>query len=365
MVTQTYWLERLRLKDNSPVCVCLFLLMKAAIYVGQGRFELVEKPMPKRLPDESLLEVSRAGICGTDLRIFQGHLQNRVGSRRILGHEAVAVIRETSPDGKLKAGDRVVVEPTVSCGNCAACRQGFTHVCQNLSILGIDQDGAFQQFWTVPDHRLHQVPDPISDDHATLIEPLAVAVHGVRLAALRAGETAAIVGAGTIGLLIAILARKNGAQVVVLEINPYRLEFARRLQFQAFDPQEQDAAQTASGFTQGAGVNVIFETSGSTGGAHLMTSLATVHGRVILVGIHGPETPVDLYQIFSRELSVQGLRAYSGGDFQEAIRLLSSGEINLAPFISKHYPLEQLQQAMELAVSGAPVMKILADVGPV
>jgi (R,R)-butanediol dehydrogenase / meso-butanediol dehydrogenase / diacetyl reductase len=339
--------------------------MKAAIYVGSGRFEVVEKPMPKRLPDESLLEVSRVGICGTDLRIFQGHLQNRVGPRRILGHEAVAVVRETSPHEKLKAGDRVVVEPTISCGACATCRRGFTHVCQNLSILGIDLDGAFQQFWAVPDHRLHQVPEAISDDQATLIEPLAVAVHGVRLAALREGETAAIVGAGTIGLLMAILARKNGARVLVLEINPYRLEFARRLQFQVLNPEEPDALQAASESTPGAGMNVIFETSGSSGGARLMTSLATVHGRVILVGIHGSETPVDLYQIFSRELSVQGMRAYSSGDFQEAIRLLSSGEIDLAPFISKHYPLEQLQQAMELAVSGAPVMKILADIGPV
>jgi (R,R)-butanediol dehydrogenase/meso-butanediol dehydrogenase/diacetyl reductase len=339
--------------------------MKAAIYVGPGRFELVEKPMPKRLPDESLLEVFRAGICGTDLRVFQGHLQNRVGYRRILGHEAVAVVRETSPHGKLKAGDRVVVEPTISCGNCAACRQGFTHVCQNLSILGIDQDGAFQQFWTVPDHRLHQVPNAISDDQATLIEPLAVAVHGTRRAALRGSETVAVVGAGTVGLLIAILARKYGAQVVVLEINPYRLEFARRLQFQASNPEEHAAGQTASDSTHGAGMNVIFEVSGSVGGAHLMTSLAAVRGRVILVGIHGNKTPVDLYQIFSRELSVQGMRAYSSDDFKEAIRLLSSGEINLAPFISRHYPLEQLQQAMELAVSGAPVMKILADMGPV
>jgi (R,R)-butanediol dehydrogenase / meso-butanediol dehydrogenase / diacetyl reductase len=358
----TYWLERLRLKDNSPPCVRLFPLMKAAIYVGQGRFELVEKPMPKRLLHETLLEVSRAGVCGTDLRIFQGHLQNRVGPRRILGHEAIALVRETSSHGKLKTGDRVVVEPTISCGDCTACRQGFTHVCQNLRILGIDQDGAFQHFWTVPDHRLHQVPDAIADDQATMIEPLAVAVHAVRLSALRASETVAIVGAGTIGLLIAMLARKNGAQIVVLENNPYRLEFARQLQFQAFDPKEQAAVQTASAFTEGSGMNVIFEASGSIGGARLMTSLAAVRGRVILVGIHDHETPVDLYQIFSRELSVQGMRAYSSQDFMEAIRLLSAGEINLAPFISKHYKLEQLQQAMELAVSGAPAMKILVDI---
>ena len=111
-------------------------------------------------------------------------------------------------------------------------------------------------------------------------------------------------------------------------------------------------------------MNVLFEASGSIGGPRLMTSLAAVRGRVILVGIHDHETPVDLYQIFSRELSVQGIRAYSSQDFMGAIRLLSAGEINLAPFISKRYKLKQMQQAMELAVSGAPVMKILVDIRP-
>ncbi|MEJ0088314.1 MAG: alcohol dehydrogenase catalytic domain-containing protein [Limisphaerales bacterium] len=117
--------------------------MKAAIYIGKGRFELVEKPVPKSLPGESLIEISRAGICGTDLRIFQGHMQKRVGSRRILGHEAIGVIHETPTNGKFEIGDRVVIEPKISCGDCVACRQGFTNVCQNLRILGIDQDGAF------------------------------------------------------------------------------------------------------------------------------------------------------------------------------------------------------------------------------
>jgi 2-desacetyl-2-hydroxyethyl bacteriochlorophyllide A dehydrogenase len=340
------------------------LPMKAAIYIGPGRFELVEKPAPKPAPGECLLETSRAGVCGTDVRIFRGHLQNRVGAKRILGHEAVAIVRETSAAGKFRAGDRVVVEPTIFCSDCAACRRGFTHVCQNLRILGIDQDGAFQQFWTVPENRLHLLPATISDDHAAMIEPLAVAVHSVRCAALRAGETVAVIGAGTIGSLIAILAAKAGAKVAVLEINPFRLEFARRFGLQTFNPQEQDFAQILSDFTGGAGMNAVFEASGSSGGARAMTALAAVRGRTILVGIHDRDASLDLYQIFARELSLQGVRAYASGDFAEAIRLLAAGEINLAPFISKHYPLEQLQQALEFAASDAPAMKILIHFHP-
>ena len=336
--------------------------MKAAVYLGGGQFELLEKPVPKLLPGESLLEVSRVGICGTDLRICQGHMKNRVHPGRILGHEAVATIRETCQDGKFKTGDRVAVEPKIFCETCVPCRQGFTNVCENLCVLGIDADGAFQQFWAVPDHRLHHVPEAIAEDHAAMIEPLAVAVHAVRLSAVQPGQTVAVIGAGTIGLMIATLARKKGAAVVVLEINPHRMEFARRLQFEVLNSAELNNTRAASRFASGSEASVIFEASGAAEGARLMTALAAVRGRVILVGIHNEQTPTDLNQIFVRELSIQGTRAYSGSDFKEAIRLLSTGEINLASYVSKHYPLSQLQAAMEYALSGAPTMKILIDV---
>jgi len=333
--------------------------MKAALYLGNGRFEIVEKPVPQPLPGENLLEVSRVGICGTDVRIFQGHMQNRAGSGRILGHESVAVVRETCRDGKFHPGDRVAVEPTLSCGTCPACRQNFTHACCHLRIMGIDVDGALQQFWAVPEHRCHRVPDTVSDDLAAMFEPLAVAVHSVRVAALHAHERVAVIGAGTVGLLIALLARQAGAKVFVLEINPHRIEFARRFQFDVLNPETPGAQQHLADGTRAEGMNVVFEASGSNGGARAMTSLAATRGRIILVGIHHCETPVDLHQIFFSELSVQGVRAYSTQDFTEAIRLLAEQKLDLAPFISRLYPLEQLQDAVELAASSAAAMKIL------
>jgi (R,R)-butanediol dehydrogenase / meso-butanediol dehydrogenase / diacetyl reductase len=336
--------------------------MKAAIYSGRRRLEICERPLPEILPGEVLLEVCRAGICGTDLKIFQGQMEDRARPGRILGHEMVGIVREPVIGGAFDPGDRVVVEPTIFCADCPPCRRGQTHVCQRLRLLGIDQDGAFQEFCAVPEHRLHKVADSIPDDHAAMIEPLAVAIHAVRLSALHAGETVVVIGGGTVGLLIATLARKAGAKVVVLEINPYRLQFARRFQFEAFDPGENGTAKFVADLTQGAGANIVFEASGSPGGAHLTTALAAVQGRVIIVGIHGRETPMDLFQIFFRELSVQGVRAYASEDFKEAIRQTAGGEIDLAPFISKHYPLEKIQEAMETGIGGAPGMKVLIDV---
>jgi (R,R)-butanediol dehydrogenase / meso-butanediol dehydrogenase / diacetyl reductase len=338
--------------------------MKAAVFIGPGSLKLAEHPAPKKNPGEILLEVRRAGICGTDLRIFQGHMKNRVGNARILGHEMAATVKEISPDAEFDIGDRVVVEPTIFCGNCPPCRRGSTHVCKNLRLVGIDQDGAFQQFLTVPPDRLHKLPDAISDDHAVMIEPLSVAVHAVRLASLRAGETVAVIGGGTIGLLIAILAEKTGAKVVVLETNSYRRDLARQFHLETCNPKEQDAGQFISDFTSGAGANVVFEASGSREGALVMTSLAAIQGRIIIVGIHDNEVPTNLFQVFFKELSFQGVRAYAACDFKEAIRLIFSGEINPAPFLSRHYPLEKIQEAMEFALSGATVMKILIDIPP-
>jgi (R,R)-butanediol dehydrogenase / meso-butanediol dehydrogenase / diacetyl reductase len=333
--------------------------MKAVVYIGNGRFELVEKSVPKPLPGESLIEMSRAGICGTDVRIFQGHMLERVGSRRVLGHEAVSIVRETSADKRLPAGSRVVMEPTLFCGRCAACRQGFSNVCQNLQIIGIDRDGAFQQFLSVPENRLHLVPASVSDDDAVMIEPLAVAVHSIRVASLCPGETALIIGAGTIGLLIATLAGKAGVRVVLLETNPARRDFARRLNLNAVDSARDDLAEFLADFAGGPGANVVFEASGSASGSRLMTSLAAVRGRIVLVGIHDQKTPTDLYRIFSHELSIQGVRAYSRADFEEAIQLMATGKMDVGPMISGQFPLEQLQQAVELAVSGSQAVKIL------
>jgi (R,R)-butanediol dehydrogenase/meso-butanediol dehydrogenase/diacetyl reductase len=339
-------------------------LMKAVVFTGPGSLKLAELSAPQKNSGEILLEVRRAGICGTDLRIFRGHMQNRVGNARILGHEMAAMVKETSPEGEFNIGDRVVVEPTIFCGNCPPCRRGSTHVCKNLRLLGIDQDGAFQQFLIAPPDRLHKLPDAISDDYAVMIEPLSVAVHAVRLAALRAGETVAVIGGGTIGLLIAILARKAGAKVAVLETNSYRRDLARQFHFDTCNPKERDAGQFILDFSSGAGADVVFEVSGSRDGARSMTSLAAIQGRIIIVGIHDNEVPANLFQVFFKELSFQGVRAYAGCDFKEAIRLIFSGEINPAPFLSRNYPLEKIQDAMELALSDASVMKILIDIPP-
>jgi len=322
--------------------------------MGPGRFVVGEKPVPAPNPGEVLLEVNRVGICGTDVRIFRGEMKERVAPPRILGHESVGIVRAAAHGGIFQPGQRVVVEPTIVCGRCDTCRNSTSQVCERLKILGIDEDGALQQFWAVPENRCHSVPENISDDVAAMVEPLAVAVHAVRAAALRTDDTVAVIGAGTIGSLIALLARKSEAKVTVFEINQHRIEFARKHGFTVLNPNEATTLMPA-------GMSVVFECSGAAEGARLMTVLAKGRARLVLVGIHRRETPVDLYQFFHRELSLQGVRAYSREDFAEAIRLAASAEMQLATLISARYPLEGIQQAVELAASNGATMKVLID----
>src|SRR5499433_2355327 len=154
--------------------------MRAAFYQGARTFKPGPVPVPGQ--GEALLRVRRVGICGTDLHIFQGHLDHRVPRGGVIGHETFAEVVEAPKDSGFVAGDRVVVEPVVRCGSCRACRMGASYLCYQLKVLGVDLPGGMREYWAVSTSRLLRVPDSITDDHAALIEPLAVAVHDVNRA---------------------------------------------------------------------------------------------------------------------------------------------------------------------------------------
>src|SRR3989449_1523348 len=151
--------------------------MRASFYEGPGRFATGPVPVPPLASGEALLRVRRVGICGTDLHIFQGHLDHRVPRGGVIGHEALAEVVEAPGGSGFTAGDRVVVEPLWFCGACRACRMGGSYLCYRLKVLGVDLPGGMREYWPVPVARLLKVPDSLGDDHAALIEPLSVATH--------------------------------------------------------------------------------------------------------------------------------------------------------------------------------------------
>ncbi|MBI2162402.1 MAG: zinc-binding dehydrogenase, partial [Candidatus Rokubacteria bacterium] len=251
-------------------------------------------------------------------------------------------------------------EPLWFCGTCRACRMGASYLCYALKIIGVELPGGMREYCTVPAARLLKVPATLADDHAVMIEPLAVATHDVRRAQVQAGDAVLVFGGGPIGALIALVARTREARVAVVEVNPFRIGLLESLGLETVGP-DIDVRRFTNDWTGGTGVDVAFEVSGNPAAARLVTDVVRVWGTVSIVGIHAEPIPVNLYQMFARELVMHGSRLYAREDWEEAIRLAASGGVPVAPLVSRTIPLEELQRGMEQALAGGPVMKVLVD----
>jgi 2-desacetyl-2-hydroxyethyl bacteriochlorophyllide A dehydrogenase len=287
-------------------------------------------------------------------------MDRRVHMPQILGHEMAGTIVALGADvSGFAVGDRVTVRPLDPCGACSACRAGHQHIC--LKFIGIDAPGALQGLWTVPGHTLHRLPDGLSFAQGALIEPVAVACHDVRLAEVRESDFTVVQGGGPIGTLVAMVARTKGARVVLSEVNPYRLALARELGLEAVDPRSTDLLELVTEQTGGAGADVVFEVSGSTAGAEMMTKLPRTRGRIVVVAIF-PEPPaVDLFRFFWRELKLVGARVYEPLDFENAIQLAASGALPLDRMVTTTIPLQELAVGFREMERGGDVMKVLVE----
>lgn len=338
-------------------------MAQAVFYEGERHISVGESPAVAPEPGQIQIKVSHGGICGTDLHIFHGAMDQRVKLPGILGHEMSGTVNEVGEgvDG-FSAGDKVTVMPLDYCGECPACEVGHTHICHNLKFLGIDTPGAFQSYWTVPAHTVHRLPENLSLKHGALIEPLAVACHDVRLGEVKSGDYVVVLGGGPIGMLVALVAKEAGANVLVSEINPYRVELAQRMGVQAINPKENDLLARVMEETNSAGSDVVFEVSGSQAGTKIMSELLRTRGLAVIVAIFSKPPEVDLFRFFWRELRLKGVRVYESEDFEQAIQLAASGALPLDDLITDVRPLNALKSGFEDMEKGGQVMKILLEI---
>ena len=338
--------------------------IQAAFYRGNKSFSVEARQMPAPGAGEVAVRIAYVGICGTDMHVFAGHMDGRVGFERVIGHEMSGYVEALGEgvDG-FRVGQPVVVRPLDHCGACPACDAGHEHVCHNLKFLGLDTDGAMQEIWNVPAHTLHVLPDDIRMDHAALIEPVAVACHDVRLSRLKAGEDVLVIGGGPIGVLVAMVARDAGGKVVISEVNPFRLEIAQKLGFDTINPAETNLVEAINERTGTKGADVVFEVSGTQAGVDAMTDCASTKGRIVMVAIHAQKPEVDMFRFFWRELELIGVRVYEKEDYEKAISILVSGGVDADTVITDVSALSEIQTAFESLASSPSALKSLIKVG--
>jgi (R,R)-butanediol dehydrogenase / meso-butanediol dehydrogenase / diacetyl reductase len=336
--------------------------MLAVSYVGDRTMVVEEREPADLRPGEVRLAVAYVGICGTDLHVFHGDMDGRVGKPATIGHEmsgTIAAVGQGVEDWSI--GDAVTVMPLVWDGTCPACRAGNEHICQHLDFIGIDSPGALQQYWNVPASTLVRLPDGVSLRDAALVEPVAVAVHDVRRSELGNGDKAVVIGAGPIGVLIATVAVAFGADVVIAEIDAARRAAAADLGLATLDPSSLDQAAWVEEWTAGAGADVVFEVSGSAAAVQSATELVKVRGTLVVVAIHPQPRPLDLHRVFWRELRILGARVYQRRDFERAAELVAEGAIPVEKLVTGIVPLTEVQSAFGVLEAGQ-AMKLLVEV---
>ncbi len=340
------------------------MTINAAFYRGNKTFVVEKTDAVPPGKGEVAVRVAYCGICGTDMHVFHGNMDARVGHNRIVGHEMSGVIDALGEGVEgLSVGQKVVVRPLDPDLNCPASKAGYPHISHNLKFLGLDTDGAMQEVWTVPAHTIHVLPDDIRMDHAALIEPLAVACHDVRLSGLQSGEDVVVIGGGPIGILCAMVAREAGGNVVLSEVIETRLAIAKELGFATLNPAKVNLKDEINARTDGKGADVVFEVSGTQPGVDAMTEVAATRARIVMVAIHAQKPQIDLFQFFWRELKLIGARVYEPEDYDKAIELVAAGRVEADTVITDVSPLSEIQSAFEALDSSPTALKSLIKVG--
>ena len=341
--------------------------MKAILKPGPAPgLALGEAPTPEIRSGDVLIKVRRAGICGTDLHIHQWDhwSRNRVDPPLILGHEFMGEVVEV---GRLveniEVGDRVSAEGHLVCGHCEFCGTEQAHVCRDTRIIGIDRDGAFAEYVSIPAANIIHIPDSISDDHAAVFDPLGNAFHTV-LHTDVAGRVVAIVGCGPIGLFAIGIARAAGAaRVIAIEPHEGRRDLAARMgAHDCIDPVEDDAEAQVAELTRGYGAHVVCEMSGHPEGLRSAFRMCRNGGHVRLLGLPKHTVEINL----ARDVIFKGLHVYGVvgrlmyRTWIEMRDFLAAGRLDIDPVITHRLPFDRFEEGIEAMNSGEAAKVVLA-----
>lgn len=311
--------------------------MKTIILDQPGHFRLADTAEPAQPgPGEALVRVRRVGICGTDLHAFQG-TQPFLSYPRILGHELgveVVALASEQADLSIRVGDICAVEPYLNCGQCSACRRGKTNCCRSLKVLGVHMDGGMCEYITVPVHKLHKAPSA-SLDHLAVVEMLCIGAHAVGRGQPAPGENVLVIGAGPIGLSVMQFAQLAGANVILLEMNEKRAEFAQEfLGVQQWISPRQEVVPALQQALGGDLPTLIFDATGNVKSMHNAFTYMEQGSKLVFVGIVQADITFNDPEFQRREMTIMSSRNAMPVDFANVISNIEAGKINLNPWIT-------------------------------
>ena len=322
-------------------------LMRSALLIAPGAFEIrnVETPVPAA--GEVLIRPVRVGICGSDMSLYLGHRQAKQ-MPLTMGHEMVGHVVAVGPDvTRMGVGQRVIVEPNFTCGACRFCRSGRGTICPNKQSMGLTLPGSFAEYVTAPAEFTWPVPDDISDADAASIEPLAVALHAVKQARSRAGDTVAVLGCGVIGLLLVHVAVARGVRVLAHDRVEAKLRMAERL-----------GAEIARGTDTAElwlreDVSTVFECAGAAAAVELSMSAAPRGSTVMLLGLATSPASFVPLRLVREGIRIEPSLIYDHpDDFETAIRLVATGQLAPSRIVTDTLPFDEIGRAFELARAG-------------
>lgn len=312
--------------------------MKAAVLTEPGKIIVTDVAVPVPGPEEVLVRVAVAGICGSDHSLYLDRFG--VSLPVIPGHEAVGQVAALGRNvSGLRLGQRVTLQPNISCGTCSLCRSGHKNLCANKVRLGIDTNGVFAEWTTLPAEYVWPLPDDLVDAVAVFAEPLAIAVHAMQIRQPRKEERVLIFGAGIIGLLTLQMAALGGAAVTVCDLSPARLTKAKELGASCTIGPDDASKSWFDSF------NVIYETSGAAMALAEVMRFAAPRAKIIVLSLPGKSHPVLTDMLVRKELQIMGSLIYTD-EFSEAIALLQSGRIKTKPLQTGKISLQGIDAAL-------------------
>jgi len=340
--------------------------MLAAVLHGPRDLRIEEVEKPKVTRGKVLVQVKACGVCMTDLHMYMWEFP--VKTPVILGHEFSGIIAELG-DGvtELEVGDRVAVDPALSCGVCEACASGRDNLCERLTAIGgagnVIVNGAYAEYTVVPKEAVGKIPTEISFDEGAFVEPLGCCIHGVDISRAGIGDVVVLIGAGTIGLLLLQLIKLVGAsQILVVDMKEERLQLAARLGADVVvNPSKEDPVGRLKELTHGKGADVVIEAVGSPITVKQAIQMVGKGGRVVIFGVAPVESKVDMspFDTYFREIEIVGSYAITREAFGRSIAMLRSGRIKIEPLITERFQLNELPKAFALMEKKEGLKKLI------